>query len=93
MFCEILSHVVEESDRVLEDGIVWRLAGVERELLIIRSSTLEVHLETLKLSLIANLRKHSIPHSLSVTWSSSHWFRWAMWAWINMKRIAARIAS
>lgn len=42
MFCESLSHVVEESDRILEGGIVWRLAGVEREILIIRSSTLKL---------------------------------------------------
>jgi len=40
MFCESLSHV-EESDRVLEGRSVWRLAGVERELLIIRSLTLK----------------------------------------------------
>ena len=41
MFCESLSHVVEDRDRILEDGIVWRLAGVEREILIIRSLTLK----------------------------------------------------
>lgn len=75
MFCEILGHVVEESDRVLEDGIVGGWQGLKRAT-DYKVFDFEVHLETLE-SLVLSPTLENIPsHTLLVqkAWSSSHWF-------------------